>query len=572
MNRRSLFLATAALVFLTSIAYLPALRNGFIWDDEDHFTQNLAITGPQGLQRIWSTLSVSRYYPLTLTTFWVQRRLWGLNPLPYHAVNIILQGINTALLFVLLRMLNVRAAWAAAALWAVHPVNAESVAWATELKNIQSGTFFYLSLLCFLRFECSSAYLSIEKPAAWGSKLLQTNSGCACRLYALSLLCFAASLLSKPSTVVLPLVLLLLTWWQNGCVRRTDIVRAIPFFFLSLAMSAVTIIEQRWEVGRAPQDWSLTVTQRLILAGQAFWFYLGKVIWPLDLTFVYPRWTLNADSLLSLLPLYGVFVAGMVLWQCRKQSWAHASAFGLGYFLIALLPVLGFFDIFYFRYSFVADHLQYLASVGVVVLLVAGVGRLLRGRGSQIAATTAALAASSTLTWQHLPAFCDNETLWRDTLTKDPRCWLAHNNLGNVFWRQGKINDALEHYEQALRINPNYAEAHHNLGNVFWRQGRISDALEHYEQAVRIDPNFAEAQYSLGVTLAQTSKIGEAIDHLEQAVRIKPNYAEAHYNLAIALRLTDRMPEAIGHLQRALQIKPDFTQAQNALARMQAGQ
>ena len=198
----------ALIVLLTIGAYIPALRGGFIWDDDDHLTANPAMTAPHGLRMIWSSVAISRYYPLTLTSFWVQHRLWGLRPMPYHVVNIVLHAINGVLVFLMLSRLKIPAAWLAAALWAVHPVNAESVSWITELKNTQSGFFFFCAVLWFLRFEA-------EERCSW---------------YALALVCGAAALLSKASTVVLPLALLLCVWWERGRWGWTDLRRILPFF------------------------------------------------------------------------------------------------------------------------------------------------------------------------------------------------------------------------------------------------------------------------------------------------------------------------------------------------------
>jgi hypothetical protein len=247
------FLAVAFLV------YQPAWHAGFVWDDDDHLTANPAMTAPHGLRMIWSSMPVSRYYPLTLTSFWVQRRLWGLDPMPYHLVNIALHAINALLVFLVLQRLRVPGALLAALVWLVHPVNVESVAWVTELKNTQSGLFFFVAILCFLQFEAQRQH----------------------RWYALALVCGAAAMLSKPSTVILPLVLLLCVWWERKRVQRTDIVRIAPFLALALGMSMLTVLEQQWQIARSgPAVWDAGVSQRLVVAGRAVWFYAGKLVWP----------------------------------------------------------------------------------------------------------------------------------------------------------------------------------------------------------------------------------------------------------------------------------------------------
>ena len=578
------------LVLVTVVVYQPTWRAGFIWDDDDHLTANTAVAASNGLRMIWSSLAVSRYYPLTLTSFWVGRRLWGLDPLPYHLVNVALHAANGVLVFWLLRRLRVRAAWLVAMLWAVHPVNVESVAWITELKNTQSGLFFFLAVLCFLRFEDRA------RPH-W---------------YVLALLCGLAALLSKPSTVVLPMVLLLCVWWRRGTWRRTDIARIAPFFVLALGMSALTVVEQRGAIHRAGTgEWNQGMAGRFVLAGKAVWFYAWKLLWPVRLTFVYPRWRLDTDSFLSWLPLAGLVVGAVLLWVWRRQSWARAGWFGGGYFVLLLLPVLGFFDVFYFRYSYVADHFQYLASIGLVALAVSMGTAICRragrwGRDLGAGAAAVALLILGVSTWRQAHIYQDVTTLWSDTLEKNPQCLIAHNNLGTVLMHEGKVGEAIGQFEQALEIDPDDVEARTNLGTALFQTGRREEAIEQYRQALRVNPDYVQAHADLGIALAQMGKYEEAIAQAEQALRInpqlaevrsnlgnmlmragrvpeaiveyqealriKPDLASVHYNLGNVLAQAGRVPEAIAEYEEALRIKPDFVQAQVAIARLQAGQ
>jgi tetratricopeptide (TPR) repeat protein/F0F1-type ATP synthase membrane subunit c/vacuolar-type H+-ATPase subunit K len=562
------------LVILTLITYAPALRCGFIWDDDDHFTRNPAMNSVHGLTQIWSSLAVSRYYPLTLTTFWVERRLWVLHPLLYHAVNIALQAANAVLLWTLLRRLRVPGAWVAAALWAVHPVCVESVAWVTELKNIQSGFFFFLSVLCFLRFETDNKRESYALACAFG----------------------AAAMLSKPSTVVLPLVLLLCAWWERGRWRRVDILRVAPFFGLALGISAMTVVEQhRWVQQAGAADWGLAPAERLVIAGKTVWFYAAHVLWPAKLMFVYPRWNVSVGSASSWLPFAGAIAVGAFLWTCRRQPWARAGLFGTGFFVVALLPVMGFFNMYFFRYTFVADHFQYLASIGIITLAVAVPTRLVRERVPRVVLGVGVVVVLVVLSWQHCAAFQNEGTLWRDTLAKNPDCWMAHDNLAKILILQGNLAEARDHCEQALRINPDdpdghndlgialqglgnvpeavkhferalqisadYAQAHNNLGLALVQLGKVPEAIQHYEQALQIFPDFAEARYDLGNALLQQGKLTEAIKQYEQAVRIWPDYANAHYNLGLALWRVSQPLAAISHYQEALRINPGFKEA-----------
>ena len=553
---RSARLGGALIVLLTLVAYLPAMRGGFIWDDDDHLTKNPAMLSVEGLKQIWSSLAVSRYYPLTLTSFWVQRHFWGLHPLPYHAVNIALHAVNAVLLWTLLRRLKVRGAWVAAALWALHPVNVETVAWVTELKNTQSGLFFLLALLVFLRFE----------------------HGLCPRDYVMVLVCGAAAMLSKPSTVVLPGVMLLCAWWQRGRWTRSDFLRVAPLAMFTVGMSLLTIVEQRHNIAdEGTSEWTLTAVQRFVVAGHAVWFYAGKLLWPKDFCFLYPRWELRVHSIMAWLPLAGLALVAGTLWHFRRASWARATTFGLGYFILALLPVLGFFDIYFFQYSFVADHFQYLASMGLIALVVGAGTTVCRRAGQQgrylgMFAVAAALIMLGVSTWRQERIYKDIETLWRGTLAKNPDAWMAHNNLGLVLASQGKVSETIAEYAATVRIKPDSAKAHNNLGLALASQGEVSEAIAEFTAALRINPDNSEAHNDLGSALAGQGKLQESIEQYEQALRIKPDYPEAHYNLGNALCQLDKLSEGIEQYEQALRINPDFAKAHNNLGTALASQ
>ena len=490
MTSRRIVLSVLALVFVITLSYAPAFRAGFIWDDDDHLTQNPAVAASGGLRLIWSSLTISRYYPLTLTTFWVERHLWGLAPLPYHAANIALHALNTILLYALLRKLNVRGAWLAAALWGVHPVNVESVAWVTELKNTQSGFFFLSCLLCYLQYE--------ERYESWW-------------WFAAANVLFAAALLSKPSTVFLPVALLLYVWWQRGRQprsdrgwQREDFFRLSPFAGMAYLMSMLTIIEQQHLVQKeGPADWSLRLIDRFVVAGHALWFYAGKLLCPWNLAFVYPRWQIDANTVTAWLPWLAMLVIVVACWTLRRHLWAKAFTFGAGYYALALSPVLGFANVYYFRYSFVADHFAYLAGMGFIALVVAGFASVVKQRPIQVLASVIALGILGMQTWVHCEVFHDNETLWLDTLQKNPTSALAHNNLGNLYQHHGQLPLALDHLQEAARLAPGYAETHNNLGVVFAQSGRTDEAIAQFSEAVRLRPSYSDARTNLLHALAE---------------------------------------------------------------------
>jgi len=552
-DRNRLVVLIAVLVGLTALVYLPALRNGFIWDDDDHLTANPSVNSPSGLCDIWTSLAVSRYYPLTLTTFWLQRRCWGLNPLPYHAVNIVFHAVNAVLLFLLLRRLGVRGAWAGAALWALHPVNVESVAWITELKNTQSTLFLLLSLLAFMRF--------------WAERRL--------RWYWLSLLAGTAALLSKPSAVCLPALALLCLWWQQGRCRRADAWWVAPFVALGIGISLLAVAEQhRHVLGAGTDEWQLSIPQRLLMASTALWFYAGKLLYPHPLIFVYPRWDMNATTASAWLPLVGIGVVVAFLWWRRAHREAQAGLFGLGCFVVALFPVLGFLNIYYFRFSLVADHFNYLGSAAGLALMAAAGARWLADRRLQITALIAALAVCGGLTWTRAAVFRNDETLWNDTLAKNPEAAIAHNNLGLVLRDRGEWQAACAHFRAATRLNATLWQAPINLGKTLLNASRPAEALPVFEDAHRRRPDAMEPRLGLGMTLTQLGRFDEAIVEFQHALAEHPDDSKLHYWLGKSHAGKGNLRDAAPEYLRAMELDPHFADAYLALGflRQQQGE
>jgi tetratricopeptide (TPR) repeat protein len=624
MNRRLPVLTVLALFLLVGITYLPALHNGFIWDDDAHLTANPAITSPNGLRRIWTSFVLPVYYPVTFSGFWMMYQMWGQNALPYHATTLGLHAANSVLLFFVLRRLKIRAAWMIAAVWAVHPVNVESVAWVTESKNTLSGLFFFLTLLCYFSFECRTAFPGGTGSVARGSVLLQTHSPHGkvdaapedsvnvtragrrdyTAWYAMSLVCFTFALLSKTSTAVLPALILLCAWWQRGHVTRADLLRSAPFFLLSLAASLVAIWAQMREAMSegAARDWSLTWPERLVVSGKDVWFYASKILWPQKLIFIYPRWSHDDLALTEWLPLLGAVIVGTLLWQWRHTNRGRASLFGIGCFVVALSPVLGLFDQYLYAYSFVADHFQYLASAGLIALVVIGAAVVLRGRFAQRFAAVAALAVLTPLSWRHSKVFSDPETLWRDTLAKNPNAAIAYNNLGALLNSQKHFEEAIQYFRKALQLRPNTAEPHSNLGIALTKLGRYDEALYHFREALATKPESAAGHYHLAVLCAKMNRLDDAEQNYllairydryhflpeacfelglvwerqgkraqaavayGDALRIKPDYAFAHNNLANLLAEDGKLDEAIDHYRRAVAADPKLETAHHNLA------
>jgi len=566
------------LIALVFIAYAPVFGAGFVWDDESHLTQNPCIVGPLGLKEIWtSTRAV--YYPLVLTTFWVLHRFVGLNPLPYHLLNVLMHAGSAVLLWRLLRQLGVRGAWLGAALWALHPVMVQSVAWVTELKNAQSCLFYLLSIFCFLNWE--------EHSGTWKSPMKSAL------LFTLSLVCFVLATLSKPSVVMLPIVLALCVWWRRGRIEWKDGAPLAPFLLISAFASAWTIWEQKFHASAVGPEWAQTWPERLIIAGRAIWFYLGKLAWPDPLIFIYPRWEIHSWQWVAYLPLLAATLGLIVLWALPGSA-GRALFFAVAYYVVSLFPVLGFFSVYFFRYSFVSDHFQYLASMGPFALAGAAVATLV-GRFCEtpleLAGDTDALQSSSNnigvarwrlflgslgcsvlllslgfLTWHQSSVYHDLITFYTRILAKNPACWMAHYNLGIALQDHGETDQAITHYRQAIDLRPGYAEAHYNLGRLLAEKGEFSDAIEHYEATLTLNPADAEAHNNLGATLFQAGRGDDAIAHYQEALAVRPDYAEASCNLADALLSKGDMDGAITHYRKCVAVLPNHTEAQYNLA------
>src|SRR6266403_3905198 len=595
LSRQREWLWAFLLIGLVFVSYARVFNAGFIWDDESHLTRNPCIVGPLGLKEVW-TSAQAVYYPLVLTTFWTVHKFAGLSPWPYHLLNVFLHAGSAVLLWQVLRQLNVRGAWLGAALWALHPVMVQSVAWVTELKNTQSGFFYLLWILCFLKWHERPRIMQITRiknTKEQGGAPSKTESPARWWQFALSLLFFLLATLSKPSVVMLPVVLALCVWWRTGRIRWRDIAALAPFVLISALASVWTILEQKFHAGAIGAEWAQTWPERLIIAGRAIWFYVAKLAWPYPLIFIYPRWKINSSQLTAYLPFVAA-LAGLLSLGLIRAKWSRTVFFAAGYYVVSLFPVLGFFSVYFFRYSFVSDHFQYLASMGPLALAGAAIATLLGGfcetpadflshpdavprSGSTIASPRWRLVLSGGLcgillvslgflTWRQTAEYHNLFALYTATLQKNPDCWMAHYNLGIVLSEQGEADPAIDHYRRAVDLRPGYAEAHYNLGRLLVELGQPADAIAHYERAAAINPADAEAQNNLGVTLFGIGHTDDAIAHYQKALEIRPDYAEASCNLANALIAKHDFDGAIARYKACLAAIPDQEEAQYNLA------
>lgn len=559
----SAIVAGASLMLFAVLAYYPALSGGFVWDDDSYVTNNKTLRTMEGLLRIWTEPTASpQYYPLVFTTFWVEYQLWELAPLGYHLTNVLLHGLNGVLLWRVLRQLEIPAAWLAAAVFVLHPVQVESVAWITERKNVLSSVFYFAAALAYFRFAPPGAR-PVEPPERWN-------------WYALSLGLFTCALLAKTVSCSLPAALVLVLWWKRERITRSDILHLVPFFGLGVALALITVWLEKHHVGAAGPEWELSPVERGLIAGRALVFYGGKVCWPTDLTFIYPRWHIDADAAWQYLFPLAVLAVLAAAWAGRR-TWGRGPLAACLFFAGTLVPALGFIDVYPMRYSFVADHFQYLASVGIIVLVVAAGRACLHrlGPAGGVAAPVAAAAVLlvlGVLTWRQAGIYKDLPTLWRDTIAKNPGSWMAHTNLGVTLFREGKYDEARAHYAEAAQLKPDDPLIHFYLGEVLTVQGRPGEAIAHFSQALRLRPNYPEARTFLGVALAQDGKPGEALSYLLEAVGAEPNNPQPIYNLAMAYSHLGRMDEAVrwaGHAEARWPWDPQIQQL-SAYIRMQA--
>lgn len=534
-----------ALLFAVLCAYVPALRSGFIWDDDDHFTTNPMMTDPGGLAAIWSSSSAI-YYPMTLTVWWVMRRLVGLNPMAYHLVTILFHVANALLLRTWFARMNWKGGWWAAALFALHPVQVESVAWATELKNTLSGFFLLLTALVYLAFHDRR---EAARPRAW-------------LWHGAAMLLFAAALASKPSTVMLPAALALLLWWRNGwrLPPRRQLLPLAPLFALALAWSLYTIWEQKHHSNAKGPEWDFTLGQRVMLALRAVPFYLGKLLWPNPLIFIYPRWDpAKFDGLVvaggALLAVGPALLAAT--WR-RRES--HAAAFALGFFLLMLFPVMGFFNIYFMRFSFVADHFQYLASMGVLGLVGAALaGAAERGGFRRVLAfcgAGAVLVVYAGLSYQQCFIYANEWTLWNRTLDANPNAAIAHGNLGHIFLEANKLDEAERHLLAATGLSENYWEAYNDFGRLKNLRGAPGEALALFNHSISVWPHYAVAWDNLATTEATLGQMEESVASFQKSLELSPADPVTRCNFAAILLRMNRHAEARQQVEIAAKLDP----------------
>lgn len=567
--------------------YFPSLAGQLLWDDAGHVTSP-ALQSWSGLARIWFEPGVTQqYYPLLHSAFWFEHHLWGDAPLGYHLANVLWHATSACLFVALLRRLAVPGAWLAGLLFLLHPVCVESVAWISEQKNTLSTVFYLAAALAWLRFEDD------RRPSR----------------YVVATLWFLAALLTKTVTATLPAALLVLAWWRRGKVSsRVDVQPLLPWFGLAVVIGLFTAWFEKTGIGAAGAEFNLGVVERALLAGRVFWFYAAKLAWPANLLFFYPRWHIDGSAAWQyLFPLAAVALLGGLVWWTRRTGTRGPLAAVL-LFAGTLFPALGFVNVYPFVFSYVADHFQYLASLGVFALAAAGfVGGIERGvvripRGCALALVAGVLVLLAALSFRQSEQYVDSITLYRATLARNPASWVAHHNLGVELAARGQPAAALPHARRAVELKPDYAPAFMNLaldlvhtgdataalpmaqravelqpryadGENAWglalvAVGRLDEAIAHFQRAIAYDPRLADAQFNLGLAHAQRGDLATAIPRFAEVVRLRPDHVGAELQLGVALALTHGLARGRPHLERALTLDPDSAPAHQIFGRV----
>lgn len=575
------FLWGSLLFVALLIAYSPALNGRLVWDDAGHVTRP-EIQSLHGLYRIWFEFGATQqYYPFLHSAFWIEHRFWGDAVLGYHLTNVVLHAISAFLIVAIMRRLSLPGGWLAAFVFALHPVSAESVAWISEQKNTLSTALYLASAFIYLDFDRSR------------------RSG----RYGLALLLYVMAMLAKSVTATLPVTLLIVLWWKRGKLSwKRDVIPLLPWLGLGISAGAVTSWVERTYIGATGAHFSLTVLDRCLLAGRVLCFYFAKLLWPSGLMFIYPHWKIDSGAAWQYLFPLAVAAAAVALWIYSKRSRAPLAAFLA--FAAALVPALGFVNVYPFVYSYVADHFQYQASIALIVSLSAAVAWALeryRPGLLRLAPAGAGVLAVGLgfLTWQQSAVYRDGETLYRETIARNSQCWMCYLNLALLVGSTpGHSGEAIALTKNAIAVEPGFAQAWVNLGEFYSDSGHAAEAMPDYRKAVAIAPEMESAHVALAYGIMATAgSTGEAVTEFRTAIRMTPadpkaylglgdalidqpgreqeairNYrkavelnpssAESHYELGNALKQTpDALSEEIAEYEKALSLNPNYPEA-----------
>ncbi len=552
MPPRKNALSAVLLLGMVVLAYLPALRGDFIWDDDTHVSENQVLGAPGGLARIWTDRqSTCQYYPLTFSAFWLQFRLWGLNPRGYHAVNVALHALDAVLLWLLLRRVRSPAAWWAAAFFALHPVNVMSVAWITELKNVLAALFMLWSTHVFLSTLPAHAPAGGTAPR-FGSRL------------ALCLVLYICALAAKTPAALTPIAWILILWWKQWRPTTGHVVFVALALFAGLGAGRITA-DLEVAMLRDLAAFDLTHFDRMLVFGRAFWFYLFKLIWPFNLAFFYRRWEIETVHLAYVLAAAGVLLA---LWLLRRRI-GRGSCAALLYFTLAAPGILLVNLLYMTRFTWVADHWQYFGMPAILAWWTGGAAQIVQRLGPRAVraarpAATALLVGGGALVWNQCGMYRDIPTLYQTVIARNPTATLAHYNLGVYHMKQGDFPSAVPNFEAALRLEPDSTESLNNLALALASLGDATNAVRHLEHGLRLASS-AGMHYNMGALMLRLQRPADASVHFRTTIRLEPGFTDAYVQLAYLL-LRDRPGEAVALYREAVRQRSGFDPWLNGLA------
>ncbi len=550
------------LIVLVALTYFPVARAGFIWDDESYVENNVHLRTLDGLRIIWTHFGATKqYYPLVFTTFWVEHKLYGLHPTGYHIVNVVLHAIAALLLVRVLRRLRLPgvAPELAGLLFALHPVHVESVAWVTERKNVMSMCFYLSAALAYWRFDRALVEPDhTERDRDW-------------RWYAASLALFQLALLSKTVTSTLPASLLLLAWCKRGKLDARTILPTLPMFVMGAVFGSITSYCEKTFVGATGPEFAFTPVDRVLIAGRALCFYASKLLYPGELIFNYERWTIDSSQPWQY--AFPLLVLGLIvaLWSLRSRI-GRGPLTAVLFYCGTLTPALGFFNVWPMRYSFVADHFQYHASVSLLALLAAGLVLGVRHGGAVLqrfgpALLVVIVLALGVRSWAHTHEFHDRITLYQSTLAKNPDAWMPHANLAALYIDTGKPADAIEHLQAAMRIKGDLPEFRMNLGMAFFRMNQWQQAIEHLSRRVEQPKVPSVAREMLGESLVRTGEIDHGIEQWQLVWGDESSFS-AQLRIGLALAVLGKPEHALPRLERAAKLDASSHAVRGALGKV----
>jgi tetratricopeptide (TPR) repeat protein len=533
-STKDYLLWAGVLVLMVLVVFSPAMHGKFLWDDDRHVEQNRNLRDAGGLLKIWTKFGpreggTPQYYPLTHTTYWLEYQLSGappgeINTTVFHITNMLLHAGAAILLWLILRELAVPGAWLAAAIFALHPMQAESVAWISERKNVLAGVFYFGAIFAYLR---SGFGKDNETPSSPDTRNPTPDT----RLYLLALGLFALALLSKTVAVSMPAVVLLLIWYKRGRLTARDFLATAPFFVIGILMAWVTTRLERGEIGAMGPEWQFSFAQRILIAGRAVCFYAEKLVWPVNLAFIYPRWDVTTAQPWQWIFPIGVAVVLIVLFLLRKRIGRGPIAAAL-IFVGVLVPALGFINFYPMRYSFVANHFQYLAAPALIALIVGGAARAMRklsmtAMPAPYVVAGVVLVALGALTLMHSTVYASQLDLWAATAFRNPNSWMVRNNYGVSLQQEAatlppeeamaKLDAAAKEFERAIALKPDHVNAWHAWGQVLLDQNKPGEALGKFDQALRLKSNNIDAVISRGQALLRLRRLDDALAAFRQA-------------------------------------------------------